>query len=282
MLDTLPHRRRRPRPADSAAFLDALERGSAIEAPACVVVAHPDDETLGLGARLAAFRRLTLVHLTDGAPQDPGDARRAGFTDPSAYRHVRWAELDRALEILAVAPDWRALGIRDQTAARHLPQLARALTPLVAESAIVVTHPYEGGHPDHDAAAFAVQAACAALAAAGHRAPARLEFAGYHLDRGRTVTGRFCPDPGRPAVAARLTLGARERKRRALAAFRSQAHTLTWFAAETEAYREAPDYDFTRPPPPGVALYDQWGWTLSSECWRMLAAAALASLGVAA
>jgi LmbE family N-acetylglucosaminyl deacetylase len=263
-------------------FLDALQRGVAIDAPACVVVAHPDDETLGLGARLGAFRRLTLVHLTDGAPQDPADARRAGFPDASAYRLARRAELALALEILDLAPAWRALGIRDQAAARHLRRLARALTPLLARSAVVVTHSYEGGHPDHDAAAFAVQAACAALGAGGSRAPTRLEFSGYHLDRGRTVTGGFCPDPARPAVKARLTPGQRERKRRALAAFRSQAETLRCFAAETEAYREAPVYDFTRPPPPGDALYDQWGWELTSDRWRGLAGKALRQLGGAA
>jgi LmbE family N-acetylglucosaminyl deacetylase len=269
-------------PADSAAVLDALRWGDAIEAPACVVVAHPDDETLGLGARLAGFERLTLVHLTDGAPEDPADARQAGFPDASAYRRARWAELDRALEILGVAPRWRALGIRDQTAARRLPSLIRTLTPILARHALVLTHSYEGGHPDHDAAAFAVQTGCTALAASGRRVPARLEFAGYHLDRGRTVTGVFWPDPSRPPVAAQLTLGQRERKQQALAAFESQAGTLRWFAAETEAYREAPVYDFTRPPPPGAALYDRWGLAIISAEWRGLAAAALEQLGAAA
>jgi LmbE family N-acetylglucosaminyl deacetylase len=40
----------------------------------------------------------------------------------------------------------------------------------------VITHPYEGGHPDHDACAFAVQYAARRLKKAGHAAPARLEL----------------------------------------------------------------------------------------------------------
>ncbi len=36
-----------------------------------VVVAHPDDETIGAGALLARLRDVRVVHVTDGAPRDP-------------------------------------------------------------------------------------------------------------------------------------------------------------------------------------------------------------------
>lgn len=35
-----------------------------------IVVAHPDDETIGFGAQLCRLRDALLLHVTDGAPRD--------------------------------------------------------------------------------------------------------------------------------------------------------------------------------------------------------------------
>src|SRR5690242_7329714 len=43
-----------------------------------VVVAHPDDEAIGAGALLCGIPEATIVHVTDGAPADPGYAQRKG------------------------------------------------------------------------------------------------------------------------------------------------------------------------------------------------------------
>jgi len=42
-----------------------------------VVVAHPDDETIGAGAMLASLDDVHVVHLTDGAPGDHTEVRAA-------------------------------------------------------------------------------------------------------------------------------------------------------------------------------------------------------------
>jgi LmbE family N-acetylglucosaminyl deacetylase len=62
-----------------------------------LVVAHPDDETLGCGALLARFADLTIIHVTDGAPRRGDDAARAGFSSPDAYAEARRRELREAL-----------------------------------------------------------------------------------------------------------------------------------------------------------------------------------------
>ncbi|NEX92544.1 PIG-L family deacetylase, partial [Caulobacter sp. 17J65-9] len=206
---------------------------------------------------------------------------RAGFDGPAAYAEARRRELDAALEAAWASPRRRAYDVSDQTAAMHLPDLARRLADDLADREAVFTHPYEGGHPDHDAAAFAVAAAVRLLARAGQPAPARYEFASYHRAPQGRVAGVFHASPGHPETLAALSPDDRRRKTRALAAFRTQGDVGAWFPEGVERWRPAPDYDFTRAPPPGGCLYDEFGWAMTGEVWRDHARAALAELELA-
>ena len=76
-------------------------------------------------------------------------------------------------------------GVRDQEAVVALDALIERLTADLAGAAVVVTHPYEGGHPDHDAAALAVRRA------ADRSGTAVVEFACYHKREGDRVFGAF-------------------------------------------------------------------------------------------
>jgi N-acetylglucosamine malate deacetylase 2 len=211
--------------------------------------------------------RLTLVHMTDGSP------------GAGTAAETRSKELREALRSLGVRARHLQLGVRDQTACFHLPAITRALLKEMIRAEIVITHPYEGGHPDHDATAFAVQSACQLLERRGEKAPVRLEFACYHLRDSYRITGAFLPRPGMTGLKAELDPAFLERKKRALSCFRSQAETVGWFKPEIELYRAAPLYDFRVPP--ATALYDLWGWPVNSAMWQAQAAHALIELDLA-
>jgi LmbE family N-acetylglucosaminyl deacetylase len=155
-----------------------------------VVVAHPDDETLGMGAQLCRLDDGLLVHATDGAPRDGEDARNYGFPTPADYAAARRQELTAALQ--AGGADHlrqRCLDFADKQTPGDLAGLARRIADLLRDEnpAVVFTHAYEGGHPDHDAVAFAVHAACRLF----DEAPKIIEFPLYHRRDGRFVTGQF-------------------------------------------------------------------------------------------
>ena len=227
---------------------------------------------LGLGGQLAEIPDLSLIHVTDGAPRDLSDAHRAGFVSREAYARARAAELDRALRAAQIIQARRrAFGIADQEAIEHLAELLPRLEAELAAAAAVITHPYEGGHPDHDSCALLVQCACERLHRAGRPGPMRLEFPCYHARDGGMATGVFWPIAGCPERVVALDHRQLARKRAALAQFASQREVIAAFALSPERLRRAPRYDFTRPPPPGDVLYDRFRWRVTGESWRQLA-----------
>jgi len=242
-----------------------LARGERIGERVALVVAHPDDETVGLGSRLALFDDLTLIHLTDGAPDDPSFATRAGFTDGTTYAAARRAELDAALITLGARSARRvALGLPDQRAHEHLDRLVNDLATALAGHAAVITHAYEHGHPDHDSAALAVALACARL---GVDAPERIEFATYHRVGDEIAFGRFFPDASSPETRLPLSPAQVAAKRAAFAAHATQAGTLAQFDPARETLRPVPSYDFSRPAPPATAVYELWDFSVTSDGW---------------
>ena len=266
--------RSRPNSRKSArALLAALRERRPIEEPVALVVAHPDDETLALGGSLHLFRRLLLIHVTDGAPLSLGDAAREGFTSPAAYAAARAAELDAALALVASGgPTRMTLGISDQLATAAIPDITVRLHQAFTAHHVrtVLTHCYEGGHPDHDAVASAVQRTGAEI----------FEFAGYHADRnGALQTGEFLTHPSHiagydpplttspEATVIHLHGDDLVRKQAMLACFRTQREILRHFDPRFERFRRAPRYDFAQPPHPGRLLYEAWGW-MSGQEWR--------------
>jgi glycosyltransferase involved in cell wall biosynthesis/LmbE family N-acetylglucosaminyl deacetylase len=273
----------------ASAFLDRLASGETVAADrVALLAAHPDDEIIAAGGQLARLSGLHVVHVTDGAPRAMADAHRAGFTSRSAYAGARRAESEAALALAGVAPSRLTdFGIADQDASRRLVPLVRHLQAWITENAIgvLLTHAYEGGHPDHDAVAFAAHAACERIAAAGGTAPALIEFACYHGEGGSLVTQRFLPRsdaPDRREVVLLLPAADQARKRRMLACHATQAVTLAAFGCATESFRAAPAYDFRLPPHPGELWYERFAWGCDGLHWRRLARIAHARLALPA
>lgn len=248
------------------------------------VVAHPDDETIGCGATLARLDGVHLAVITDGAPRDHRDARAKGFAGAHAYAAARSRELEAAAAAALVAPDrLLRMGIADQRVMHEVVDLVRGLAAYLESRRVrvVLTHAFEGGHPDHDGAAFAVHAAATVLARQG--VPVGIvEMPFYRLGSPEeTLRQSFVPLPG--ATATVVGLDARERwvKRRMARCHRTQAETLAPFDLATERYRSAPRYRFDAPPNDGRILYERQAWGVHDFAeWRALAARALAPLGL--
>lgn len=249
-------------------------------APILLVAAHPDDEIIGAGASLSCWRDLTVVHVTDGAPRNHPYAPSATFPDRAAYAATRRKEAQDALAIAGIAAEHIVdLAFVDQEAPFHLREISERIAALIAalRPALIVTHAYEGGHPDHDATCFAVHAACRLVTRAEINPPGLVEMTAYFRYGRQCVTSAFLPS-GETLAVVELDGTGRARKRRMLQCHKSQGDLVATFPVERECFRPAPDYDFCQPPHSGRLFYEQHDFGLDGARWRELAAAALRSL----
>ncbi|HEX5412589.1 MAG TPA: PIG-L deacetylase family protein [Terriglobia bacterium] len=263
-------------------FLEA-RTGSAAENSdrVLVVAAHPDDEAIGTGGHLPTLADPRIFFVTDGAPRNAYTAEEA----VSQYAETRKAEARAALGLAGISEDRiDEAGIKDQEASRHLHDLVKALCEAIQKGtpSVVLTHPYEGGHPDHDATAFAVRTASTFLNREGASPPLIVEFTSYHNSAAGLEVCDFVDWENTPVLTVRLSDAQRGVKRRIFQAYQSQSKVLQAFPVEVERFRLAPMYDFTKPPHVGKLYYENFEWGVTGNEWRSLAAAALGELDLSA
>jgi LmbE family N-acetylglucosaminyl deacetylase len=226
------------------------------------VVAHPDDETVGAGVLLSRLPDVWIVHATDGAPRDPRFMARSFSGNREEYAGARRRELEAALALAGIGPDrLRCLDVADQEAVFEIPRLAEGIARAVREiePRVILTLAYEGGHPDHDAVALAVQKVAGGIEV--------IEMPLYHAGSEGMIVQEFLPGP--PGVRLVLTDQEKDLKRRMIESFATQQETLQAFLPpRDERFRPAPIHDFTRPPHTGRLQYEVWGFPLTGAQWR--------------
>lgn len=246
-----------------------------------VIVAHPADEVVGAGCLISKLVDVTVLHVTDGAPCDMEDGKAAGFKEREEYAEARRQECISALAIANVPKDRIVdFEVADQCASNCLADLTKRITMFLQQSGanIVVTHPYEGGHPDHDATAFATHAALRLMRRNGFRPPALFEMALHPSKDSKAKVPEFLPGAGRETTILLLDERATALKQRMFACFESQRESLEASPFGPEKFRPPVAYDFTSPPQEGKLHYESFDWAPRWGEWQSLARQALADL----
>ena len=236
-----------------------------------VIVAHPDDEVIGAGGLISRLQNVTVLHITDGVPGN-GFAVKAGFEKRSDYVNVLRNESRTALGLANVPADRIIeLGIVHHQASQYLTDLTRKVASFLQQTAcdVVLTHPFEGGHPDHDATAFATHAALRLLQRNGFKPPVVFEIALHPGVNGKRVLD-FLPSEGCEVTTLMLDKKARDLKRQMFDCFKTQAETLRENPLGPERFRKPPEYDFTSPPTGIKSTYEKANCGVNAAEWQLL------------
>ncbi len=234
-----------------------------------VLVAHPDDETVGCGALLQRIAEPIVVFATDGAPHDQYFWDKYGSR--LRYQRIREEEARQALSIIGVneieffgnQPSQAGEGIADQSLHEHLFEAYEMLQSLITRHRLeaILTLAYEGGHPDHD---------CCSILGARLGIDSKVPVWEIPLYRrylnGELVHQGFLSH-GYEHEEVQLDISPEEskNKRAMLDAYASQHPFLLEFDAAVERFRPQPKYDYTRRPHEGLLNYEAWGWTIKGE-----------------
>jgi LmbE family N-acetylglucosaminyl deacetylase len=228
-----------------------------------VVVAHPDDETIGCGCLMQRMAEVRVVFATDGAPLDPQFWPK--YQNREHYASVRKLEACDALayvdaDHMEFLSGEEGKTLPDQELYRHLPEAAQALRAVIerASPAAMITLAYEGGHPDHDCCNFLVNQIAAQTGIPAWEMPL------YHRALGGQKNQEFWDVDG-SEIVLEPAYAEIKKKQQMIAAHSSQSDVLKQFSSPLERFRPllAERYDYFHPPHPGQLNYEAWGWPMT-------------------
>lgn len=228
-----------------------------------VLVAHPDDESVGCGALLQRIREPIVVFATDGAPQEEVFWNKYGSR--LRYARVREEEARRALatigvselEFLGSQPLPSGEGICDQELHEHLGEACTRLNSIIRRRRpeAIITLAYEGGHPDHDACSIL------AFSLGTQHGLSVWEFPLYHRNSsGEMVYQRFVVPDLHEETILEITPEEMEYKTAMFETYTSQHPFLLEFDPKIERFRRQHVYDYSQPPHAGKLNYEEWKW----------------------
>lgn len=245
-----------------------------------VIVAHPNDEIVGGGCLISKLPNVRVVHVSTGAPQSLDEAQAAAYGDASEYAEARRRECLSALSLAHVPEDHVVeLGLDQLQASFRMVHLTKRLLRFLQQTTpqILLTHAYEGGHPDHDAVAFATHVASRLLHKNGLMPPVIFEMAIHPSDEGAKVP-EFLHKPLLESTTLMLDPKARALKEQMFNCFETQRQVMERSPLGPEKFRRAPVYNFRLPPHPGQLHYEKLDCEITGKAWREMASEALEEL----
>lgn len=237
-----------------------------------VIVAHSFDELIGAGGLISRLRDITVVHVINSARSPESSAESSLDRDDVCASALALANVpsDRIIE-LAISDIREPQALSDL--AKRLSAFLKRFTP-----GVVLTHPYEGGHPDHDATAFATHAALRLMKSEGFESPALFEIALHPSKDGERRELDFLPGQWHETTTFVLDEETRKLKRRMFECVSVQDHNLKGTTLGREKFRRSPNYDFSTAPNAGRPAYEDFYCGMTGSEWQSVAQRALAEL----
>ena len=217
-----------------------------------VLVAHPDDESVGCGMLLQGIKAAGILLCTDGGPAIARPWYMRVLHSRTRYSGKRLAEFRSASHIAGVRYTCEMKGIQDQLLYKSLERAAGFLADYIVQYRpdAILSHAFEGGHPDHDCCAFLA-----------HWAGRKFSLPVWEMPL------YYRPAPSSPLVYQRflccygneVELFAEPdkllRKTMMLSEHRSQAGVISRFDKTREVFRPQPAYDFSVNPNPALSSF---------------------------